>query len=174
MLAVIFSSFNFHMSLESSVLLTYFLWRKSLVRFLKQYLNEVSAIPKYFLSGLLGADNTALYTMFAVKHLLSSGHSALFLQLHPYLSEVGWIILHCGEQWLSPYFYSNYNFIEFVLKIFDILWCFGKWRLINLKNFLPIFVFTIFENGGLNHIILRWLFLDLFMLIFVSVVLIVY
>ena len=71
------------------MLLTYFLWRKSLVWFLKRSLNEVSAITKYFLSGLLGADTTALYTMFAVKHLLSSEHSALFLQLHPWLLEVG-------------------------------------------------------------------------------------
>ena len=89
MVAIIFLSFNFNMYLESSVLLTYFLWRKSVMWFLKRSLNEVSAIPKYFLSGLLGADTAALYTMFAVKHLLSSGHSALFLQLHIWLLEVG-------------------------------------------------------------------------------------
>ena len=71
------------------MLLTSFLWRKSLPWFLKQSLNKVSPIPKYFLSGLLGADTTALYTMFAVKHLLSSGDSTLFLQLHPRLLEVG-------------------------------------------------------------------------------------
>ena len=63
--------------------------QKFLVRFLKQSLNEVLAIPKYFLSGLLGADTTAFYTMFAVEHLLLSGHSALFLQLQPWLLEVG-------------------------------------------------------------------------------------
>ena len=89
MLAVIFSSFSLHTYLESSVLLTYFLWRKTLVWFVKLYLNEVSAVMKYFLSGLLGADTTAFYTMFAVQHLLSSGHSALFLQLRPWLLEVG-------------------------------------------------------------------------------------
>ena len=71
------------------MLLTYFLWQKSLVLFLKRSLNEIYAIPKYFLSGLLGADTTALYTMFAVKHLLSSRHSTLFLQLHPWLLESG-------------------------------------------------------------------------------------
>ena len=60
---------------------------------LKQSLNVVSAIIKYFLSGLVGADTTALYTIFAVKHLLPSGHSALFLQLHLCLLEVGWITL---------------------------------------------------------------------------------
>ena len=49
-------------------------------------LNEVSAIPKYFLSGLLDADTTALYTMTVVNYLLSSGPSA-------WLLEVGWIIL---------------------------------------------------------------------------------
>ena len=76
------------MYLESSLLLTYFLWRNSLVWFLKQTLNEVSEIPKFLLSGLLDAKTTALNTMFVVKHLLSSGHSALFLQLHPWLSEV--------------------------------------------------------------------------------------
>ena len=70
------------------MLLTYFLWRKSLVWFLKRSLNEVFAILKYFLSGLLCADNTALYTMFSVKHLLSSGYSAVFLQLHPWLLQV--------------------------------------------------------------------------------------
>ena len=77
------------MYLESSVLLTYFLRRKSLVWLLKRSLNEVSAISKYFLSGLPSADTTALYTMFAVQHLLSSEHSALFLNLHPRLLEVG-------------------------------------------------------------------------------------
>ena len=63
--------------------------QKSFLWFLKRSLNEVSAIAKYFLRGLLGADATTLYIMFAVKHLLSSGHSALFLQLHPWLLEVG-------------------------------------------------------------------------------------
>ena len=42
------------MYLESSVLLTYFLWQRYLVWFLKRSLNEVFAMPKYFLSGLLG------------------------------------------------------------------------------------------------------------------------
>ena len=46
-------------------------------------------VSETILSGLLGADTTALYTMFAVKHLLSSGHLALFLQLHPWLLEFG-------------------------------------------------------------------------------------
>ena len=73
------------MYLESSVLLTYFLRRKSYVLFLKRSLNKVFSIPKYFLSGLLYADTTALYTIFAVKPLLSSGHLPLFLQLHPRL-----------------------------------------------------------------------------------------
>ena len=85
MLGVIFSSFNLQMNLESPVLLTYFLWLKSLVWFLKKSLNAVSAIRTYFLSGLLGADTTALYTMFAVKRLLSNGHSALYQQLHLWL-----------------------------------------------------------------------------------------
>ena len=88
-LSVLFSSFSVHMYLENSVLLTYFLWRKYLVWFQKRSLNEVSAIQKYCLSGLLSADTTALYTMFAVKYLLSSGHAALFLQLHSCLLEVG-------------------------------------------------------------------------------------
>ena len=74
--------------LERSVLLTYLLWQKSLLWFLKQSLNEGFLILKYFLSGLLGADTTSLHTMFAVKHLLSSRHSAVFLQMHPWLLEV--------------------------------------------------------------------------------------
>ena len=41
-----------------------------------------------------------------------------------------------------------------------------------MKNFWLIFVFTIFENGRLNHIILR--VCNIFMSIFVSVVQIVY
>ena len=77
------------MYLESSVLLTYFLRRNSLVWVLNGSLIEVFAIPKYFLFGLLSAGTTALYRMFAVEYLLSSGHSALFLQLHPLLSEAG-------------------------------------------------------------------------------------
>ena len=54
--------------------------------FLKRSLNAVSAILKYFLSGLLGADATVLYTMIASKHLILNGHSALFLPLHPRLN----------------------------------------------------------------------------------------
>ena len=50
---------------------------------LKCFSNVVSLIPKYFLSRLLGADTAVLYTMFAVKILLSRDYSALFLQLHP-------------------------------------------------------------------------------------------
>ena len=72
------------MHLESAVLLTYFLWQKCLVWFLKRSSNDVSAVPKFFLSGLLGA----LYAMFAVKHSLSSRYSALFLQLHLWLLDV--------------------------------------------------------------------------------------
>ena len=51
-------------------------------------ISGVSSIPKYFLSGSLGADTTALCSMFAVKHLLLSKHLSLFLQLHPLLLEV--------------------------------------------------------------------------------------
>ena len=137
------------MYLESSVLLTYILWRKSLVLFLKQFLNEVSTIPKYLLFALSGADTTSLYAMFTVKHLLSSGHSALFLQLHPWLFEVGWIILRL---WLRDWAHISTATITQLYCIFVK----GCWH---FMNFLPIFVFTIFENGGLNHIILRWHFL---------------
>ena len=45
-------------------------------------------IRKYFFSCSC-ADITILYKMFAVKPVLSSGHSILFLQLHPWLLEVG-------------------------------------------------------------------------------------
>ena len=51
--------------------------------FLKFSLYEVSAIRKYFSTGILGSGNPALYTTFAVRHLLSSAHSALFLQMQP-------------------------------------------------------------------------------------------
>ena len=60
MLGAIFSTFNFYMCLESSVLLMYFLRWKFLVFFLKPTLHIVSAIPKNFLSSLHGAYTTAL------------------------------------------------------------------------------------------------------------------
>ena len=59
-LTVILLSFNFHMYLESSVLLTYFLWRKTLEWFLQRSLN-VYAIPKYCLSGLLDLDFSRIH-----------------------------------------------------------------------------------------------------------------
>ena len=72
------------MYVKSSVLLSYFLWWKSQVAwFLKCSSNVVSLIPKYLLSGLLGADTAVLYTMLAVKILLSRDYLAMFLQLHP-------------------------------------------------------------------------------------------
>ena len=126
------------------------------------------AIPKYFLSGLLGADITILYTMFAVKHLLSSRHSVLFLELHLWLLEVRWIILRLCEAMTEPIFVQQTQLYRIFIKDFSHFICFGTWRLINLKNFLPIFLFTIFENGELNHIILHF---SSFLLIFVSVVL---
>ena len=46
---------------------------------LKPSLNVVSAKTKNVSSGLLGADTTALYTRFAVKHLLSSWLPALLI-----------------------------------------------------------------------------------------------
>ena len=61
----------------------------------------------YFLSGLLSANTTALYTMLAVKHLLSSGHSTLFLQLHPCLLDVGCIILRLLEAMTEPTFLQH-------------------------------------------------------------------
>ena len=57
-----------------------------------------------FLIWFTGCYTTALYTMFAVQHLLSSGHSALFLQLRPWLLEVGWIILGLWETVTEPIF----------------------------------------------------------------------
>ena len=51
--------------------------------------NVLSAIPKYFLSGLLGDETTALYPINSVKHILLSGHLTLFLQMHSWLLEFG-------------------------------------------------------------------------------------
>ena len=82
-LGVIFSSFDFTLYLEGLLLLTHFLKRRSSVWFLKSSLKEVSAIRKYFSTGILGSGNPTLYTTFAVKHLLSSAHLALFLQMQP-------------------------------------------------------------------------------------------
>lgn len=66
-----------HVLVQSSMLLTnFFEAEKSCV---KRWLNAVSAIPKYFLSGLLGADAAALYTIFPNKYLLPSVHFSLFL-----------------------------------------------------------------------------------------------
>ena len=89
--------------------------------FLKRSLNFVSEILKYFLSGLLSADTTALYTMFVVKRLLSSGHSALFLQLYLWLLEVRWIILRLWEAMTDSTFLQQlyFNFIGFLFKIFE-------------------------------------------------------
>ena len=114
--------------------------------FLKRSLNAVSAILKYCLSGLLGLDTTALYVMFAVKHLSSCGHSALFLQLHLWVLVVGCIILRLQEAMTESIFLQQLqlNFIVCLLKVLDILCCFGKWRLINSKNLLPKLVFTIY------------------------------
>ena len=67
------------MYIQSLVLLTYFLWQKSVAWLLRPSLNLTSTTQKYFLAILVGADTTALHTMFAVKHLLSSEHSALLL-----------------------------------------------------------------------------------------------
>ena len=105
------------------MLLTYFLWQKSVAWLLRPSLNLISTIQKHFLATLLGADTTALYTMFAVEHLLSSEHSAFFLY--------GWIVLWLWEEMAVPKFLQQLqlNFIVFLLQIFETLWCFrnGHW-----------------------------------------------
>ena len=63
-LSVIFFIFQFPHVFRK---FTYFLQQKSLTWFLKRSLNEVSSIPKNFLSGLLSADTTTLYIMLAVR-----------------------------------------------------------------------------------------------------------
>ena len=68
----------------------------------------------------------------------------------------------------EPIFVQQTQLYRIFIKDFSHFICFGTWQLINLKNFLPIFLFTIFENGELNHIILHF---SSFLLIFVSVVL---
>ena len=98
MLGVIFSSFNFRMCLLRSALSTDFFLRKSPLWFLKRSLNAVSTIPKYFLSGSVGADTTALYTVLFVKHLLSKCYLALYLQLHAWLLEAARIIIFLWKQ----------------------------------------------------------------------------
>ena len=59
---------------------------------------------EHFLSGLLSADTTALYAMFVIKQLLLSWHSALFLQLHPWLLDVVQIILWLWKPMTEPIF----------------------------------------------------------------------
>ena len=106
---------------------------KNLVLLLKRSLNAVSAAQKYFLSGLPGTHTTASYKMFTDKHLLPSGYSDLFLQLHPWLLEVGWIIFQLWEAMTEPILLQQlwHTFIVFSLTIFDILWCIEKWQLNN-------------------------------------------
>ena len=61
-------------SCQGLVLLMYFLWRKSLVWFLKRSSNVVFTIPKYFLSALLGADQNLELKLFIIevtRHLMN-------------------------------------------------------------------------------------------------------
>ena len=90
------------------------------------------------------------------KHLLPSICSARQLQL--WLLEVCWLALQLWEVMNESMFLQQLflNFIVFSVKILDFSWCFGEWRLINLKNFLPVFAFTFFKNGGLNDITFCW------------------
>ena len=39
--------------------------------------------------------------------------------------------------------------------------CFGKWCCEGFRNFLNTFVFTFMEKGGLNHIILRFVWIKI-------------
>ena len=64
---------------ESSVLLTYFLWQKPRMWFLKRSFSKVSAISKYFLSGSLGTDTTPLYTILAVRIITSCKNYGLLI-----------------------------------------------------------------------------------------------
>ena len=70
----------------------------------------------------MGADITALYTMFAVKYLLLIEHSPVFSQLHRWLLEF-WL----NDSWIMGS--NNCAYISTVtlaiLKILAIL-CFGK------------------------------------------------
>ena len=158
MLAIVFSSFNFHMYLKSSVMLTYILWQKSLVWFLKRSLNEplqyrsISYLVYWMLIPLLYIQCLLLNIYYQVDIRLCFNNCIHITSWLNNSSIVG------SNDWAPISTATITQLNRFLLKIFDILWCFGKWQFIN-SNFLPIFVFTIFENGGLNHVILRLHFL---------------
>ena len=58
----------------------------------------------------------------------------------------------------------------FLLKIFTNLWFDGRCLLINLMNILPILVLTDLPYGGLNQIMLRFLFFLFCFLLIVDIV----
>ena len=101
-----------------------------------------------------------------------------FLQVNLVLTYIGWTCLTrqkhnfcgfvgfgCSIFLLWPFIFdlmfgiqNKMSFVMFLLKIFT-KWCFGgKYLLINLMNIVLILVFTDLLYGGLNQIMLRFLF----------------
>ena len=120
-----------------------------------------SIVPKL----LLGVVDVALYTRHSVRHSPFNGQFGFDLQLHLWLL-LSFVLLSNLELCCLMMFpllvvQQQLSFTVFRLKI---LWylLFLQNCFTSLMNSLPIFVFTFWLFGGLNHINFLFLFLQAF------------
>ena len=98
-------------------------------------------------------------------HLLCSGHACLFLQLQlSVLMFCDWLLLIMRVLCLvivdlTLLMQLQLTLTVFLLKILCNLWPTGKCVSTRLRKLRAIFVLTFLQNGGLNQMMLRCLFL---------------
>ena len=96
------------------------------------------------------------------RQLPSRGQVSLFLQLHKRLGVVdieSTVALYCFIMLEMFFIQQQLNFRVLVLKILCSLRCLGKCFLTKFRNTFLILAFMLRLDGGLNHSILRCLFL---------------
>ena len=111
-----------------------------------------------------GIDCCFVYTMSLLMHLFCTGHPNLFLQLQfSTLISCGWLFLIICVVWpviidLTLLMQLQLTLTVFLLKILCNLLPIGKCVCTSLRKLRAMFVLTFLLNGGLNQMMLRYLF----------------
>ena len=153
-------SFKSHICLLNSVAVLRLLFLKDCL--CRRLLKLPFVSPTYFFSSEFDF-MMASYIIPSSRHFPSTGHVSFFLQLHdlfssPSVSSLSsWLLMALSM--LGMHRGDTFTFSVFLLNIFLSWWSMVKCLSTSRRNFLEIFVSILWQKGGLNQVILRFLFL---------------
>ena len=156
-------SFKSHICLLNSVAVLRLLFLKDCLWPYSRLLKLPSVSPTYFFSSEFDF-MVASYIIPSSRHFPSTGHVSFFLQLHDLFSSPSVSSLRSWLLWLLMALsmlgmHHGDTFSVFLLNIFLSWWSMVKCLSTSRRNFLEIFVSILWQKGGLNQVILRFLFL---------------